>query len=194
MPPLQPVQPGCHEDTGQHSVHVAASNTLGCHCALPTARQDRHVGQAGQVGCCWYVHLRPPASTVLPAPPDKPHPTIRHPVVRTTGGTCHDIRIIYQGNVVQGTPLDNPDALANAAKDGARQCETYLGSRWQYVRTVNFDPQNGKYEWQHTCRICDRSLADAALMWCVCWDMLLVIVVTGTARFAPVDHSPAGRV
>ena len=110
------------------------------------------------------------------------NPPFIHSLVRTTDGMCHDIRIMYQGTVNRNTPLDNPDALAAAAEAGKRQCNTALGSGWTYVKTVNFDPQSGRNEWQHTCRICDRSLADAALLWCAWGNMFSC--VNGAARFA----------
>ena len=83
---------------------------------------------------------------------------------------------MYQGAANKNTLLDNPDALAAAAEAGKRQCNYALGAGWQYVQTVNFDPQSGRNEWQHTCRICDRSLADAALLWCAWGDIHILVV------------------
>ncbi len=107
------------------------------------------------------------AGAAFPATAFTSHsPPFIHSLVRTTDGMCHDIRIMYQGAANKNTPLDNPDALAAAAEAGKRQCDYALGAGWQYIGTVNFDPQSGRNEWQHTCRICDRSLGDAALLWC----------------------------
>ncbi len=113
------------------------------------------------------------ATRMLPftPPPDKLHSTV-HPFpvpVRTNrDGICHEVRILYQtsdGEIPKKDKLDNPDALAAAAKDGVRKCDNALGGGWAYIRTVNFEHTN---EWEHVCRICDPSLADAALMWCAC--------------------------
>lgn len=69
--------------------------------------------------------------------------------------------------VKQKAPLDTAEALEAAVQTGTKLCKLF-GDAWNYIRTVEYDPQNGNHEWQHICRLCDRTLNDAVLMWCAC--------------------------